>query len=149
MCGLWGHLLTLQCCIWGMFFMYFSLPVTLMFLSTWLLTCWPHKNEVSTWFCALKSPLQLELGLITIRLCWIISSMGSSTMRSWLVSTIDSHTVVFVQLLTHLQGESTFVDYILLGPINSNRLKPPQACGCTISVGSDLSSALAHGNTSS
>ena len=60
--------------------------------------------------------------------CWIISSMGSSTMRSWLVSTIDSCTVVFVRLLTHLQGastalakrESTFVDYILLGPINFN-----------------------------
>ena len=60
--------------------------------------------------------------------CWIISSMGSSTVRSWLVSTIDSHTVVFVWLLTHLQGasttlakhESTFIDYILLGLINSN-----------------------------
>ena len=54
----------------------------------------------------------------------------SSTMRSWLVSTIDSHTVVFVWLLTCLQGastvlakhKSTFVDYILLGPINSNTI---------------------------
>ena len=63
--------------------------------------------------------------------CWIISSMGSLTVRSWLVSTIDSHTIVFVQLLTRLQGasttlakhESTFVDYILLGPINSNTNK--------------------------
>ena len=48
--------------------------------------------------------------------------MGSSTVRSWLVSTIDSRTIVFVWLLTHLQGastalakcESTFVNYILL-----------------------------------
>ena len=56
--------------------------------------------------------------------------MGSSTMRSWLVSTIDSCTIVFVWLLTHLQGtsttlvkhESTFVD-MLLGLTNSNTNK--------------------------
>ena len=67
-------------------------------------------------------------GACMIMSCWITSTMGSSTMRSWLVSTIDSHTVVFVWLLTRLQGastalakhESTFIDYILLGPINSN-----------------------------
>ena len=76
------------------------------------------------WGCKVSSFAMLE------GVCWIISSMGSSTVRSWLVSTIDSHTIVFVWLLTCLQGtstvlakrESTFVDYILLGLINSNIL---------------------------
>ena len=61
--------------------------------------------------------------------CWMISSMGSSTkIGSWLVSTIGSCTIVFVWLLTRFQGaspalakrETIIVYYILLGSIYSN-----------------------------
>jgi hypothetical protein len=53
---------------------------------------------------------------------------GSARIGVDYVITMDSHTVVFVWLLTCLQGASTalakreslFVDYLLLGSINSN-----------------------------
>ena len=92
--------------------------------AVWHQDCWGQKKAQHLQEAVLSSSNKNVWGK-----CWIISSMGSSTVRSWLVSTIDSRTVVFVRLLIRLQGastalakrESTFVDYILLGPINSNR----------------------------
>ena len=99
-------------------------------MSNSLITCpfFQVKGGFKNCWMVIQSTSNVNWGLP--KMCWIISSMGSSTVRSWLVSTIDSCTIVFVWLLTHLQGastalakhESTFVDHILLGLTNSNKM---------------------------
>ena len=138
----YSHYINIHIHFWHSFSLIFHLSslktMTTQFHMDWIL--------FGLWGCKVLSFTTLK------GVCWIISSMGTSTVKSWLVSTIDSCAVVFVWLLTCLQGtsttlakhESTFVDYILLGLINSNTFK--SSCVSTAPVATfDASDSIWNG----